>query len=184
MQLKETREALNKFAKYVIQQARTNLTKKKTDPTSNYTKELYNSLEYLPFIKGDDIGVKFFMEDYGVFQDRGVKGVKGGSSLSNFSYKTSSDLIGLEYQTSNKGKQLGMFGKWAKFKRYQARDKKGRFVSYKSTGYALANIIKNYGIKPSMFFTKPFERAFKNLPLELQDSFVNDIEKSIISSNN
>ncbi len=181
MQLKETREALNKFAKYVIQQARTNLTKNKgkKKQTSNYTKELYNSLEYLPFIKGDQIGVKFFMEDYGVFQDRGVKGVKGGSSLSNFSYKTSSDLIGLEYQTSNKGKKLGMFGKWAKFKRYQARDKKGRFVSYKSTGYALANIIKNYGIKPSMFFTKPFERAFKNLPSELQESFVTDIENAI-----
>ena len=72
MQLKETREALNKFAKYVIQQARTNLTKGK----KNYTKELYNSLEYLPFIKGDEIGVKFFMEDYGRFQDRGVKGIK------------------------------------------------------------------------------------------------------------
>ena len=179
MQLKETREALNKFAKYVIQQARTNLTKKKTDPTSNYTKELYNSLEYIPFIKGDKIGVKFYMEDYGVFQDRGVKGVKGGSSLSNFSYKTSSDLIGLEYHTSDKGKKLGMFGKWAKFKRYQARDKKGRFVSYKSTGYALANIIKNYGIKPSMFFTKPFERAFENLPPELKESFVTDIENAI-----
>ncbi len=172
MQLKETKEALNRFAKYVIQQARTNLTKKKTDPTSNYTKELYNSLEYLPFIKGDKIGVKFFMEDYGKFQDRGVKGIKGGSSLSNFSYKTSSNLIGVEYHT-------GTLAKWAKFKRYQARDKKGRFVSYKSTGYALANIIKNYGIKPSMFFTKPFERAFKNLPSELQDSFVTDIENAI-----
>ena len=168
MQLKETRETLNKFAKYVIQQARTNLTKGK----KNYTKELYNSLEYLPFIKGDEIGVKFFMEDYGRFQDRGVKGIKGGSSLSNFSYKTSSNLIGVEYHT-------GIFAKWAKFKRYQARDKKGRFVNYKRTGFALANIIKNYGIKPSMFFTKPFERAFKYLPSELQDSFVTDIENAI-----
>ena len=181
MRLKETREALNKFGKYVIQQARTNLTKNKgkKKQTSNYTKELYNSLEYLPFRDGDKIGVKFFMEDYGRFQDQGVKGVKGGYSLSNFSYKTSSDLIGLEYHTSDKGKKLGIFGKWAKFRKYQARDKKGRFVSYKSTGYALANIIKNYGIKPSMFFTKPFERAVNNLPEFIAKDFVTDIENAI-----
>jgi hypothetical protein len=177
MQLKETKEALNTFAKYVIKQARANLSRKKTDPTSNFSKELYNSLEYLPFRKGNQIGVNFYMEDYGRFQDRGVKGVKGGSSLSGYAYKKSSNLIGVEYHT-------GTLAKWAKFKRYQARDKKGRFTTYKQTGFALANIIKNYGIKPSMFFTKPFEQAFENLPAELQAAFVNDIEKSIISSNN
>ena len=70
MQLKETREALNKFAKFVIQQARTRLTKgvKKGGKrfSQNDTRKLYNSLEYLPFIDGDKIGVKFYMEDYGV----------------------------------------------------------------------------------------------------------------------
>ena len=42
MQLKKTKEALNKFGKYVVQQARTNLTKKKM----NVSKALYNSLSY------------------------------------------------------------------------------------------------------------------------------------------
>ena len=41
MQLKQTQEALNKFAKYVIQQSRSNLTKGK----KNVSKELYNSLD-------------------------------------------------------------------------------------------------------------------------------------------
>ena len=45
MQLKETREALNRFGKFVIQQARSRLTKGK----KNVNKKLYNSLEYLPF---------------------------------------------------------------------------------------------------------------------------------------
>jgi ElaB/YqjD/DUF883 family membrane-anchored ribosome-binding protein len=40
MQLDETREALNKFAKYVVQQSRSNLTKS----DKNVSKELYNSL--------------------------------------------------------------------------------------------------------------------------------------------
>lgn len=179
MQLKHTKEELEKFGKYVIQQARANLSRKKDVPTSNFTKKLYNSLEYVPFVTGNGIGVKFYMDKYGKFQDQGVKGIKGGFSLSNFSYKKSSNLIGVEYHTSNKGKQLGMFGKWAKFKKYQARDKKGRFVSYKRTGYALANIIKNYGIKPSMFFTEPFQRAYKRLPQELQKAFVTDIDNLI-----
>lgn len=174
MQLKETKEALNTFAKYVIKQARANLSRKKTVPTSNFTKKLYDSLEYLPFNTNNGIGVKFYMDKYGKFQDQGVKGVKGGFSLSGYSYKKSSNLIGVEYHT-------GTLAKWAKFKKYQARDKKGRFTTYKQTGFALANIIKNYGIKPSLFFTKPFEQAFKNLPAELQDSFVNDAANSIIT---
>ena len=41
MQLKETKDILNKFAKYVIQQSRTNLTKGK----KNSSKALYNSLD-------------------------------------------------------------------------------------------------------------------------------------------
>ncbi len=179
MQLKETKEALNKFGKYVIQQVRSNLTKNKNKKkkTSNYTKKLYDSLEYKPFVAGNSIGVKFYMDQYGKFQDQGVKGVKGGKSLSGYSYKQSSNLIGVEYYT-------GTLAKWAKFKKYQARDKKGKFVSYESTGFALATIIKNYGIKPSLFFTEPFEKAFKRLPADLQDSFVNDIGNSIITPKN
>jgi hypothetical protein len=42
MQLDETRDALNKFAKYVIQQSKNNLSKSK----KNFSKQLYNSLDY------------------------------------------------------------------------------------------------------------------------------------------
>ena len=42
MQLKETREALNNFGKFVVQQARTRLTKGR----KNVSKNLYNSLDY------------------------------------------------------------------------------------------------------------------------------------------
>ena len=68
---------------------------------------------------------------------------------------------------------------WAEAKRKQLRDKKGRFLSYKQTGFALATIVKNYGIKPSLFFTKPFEKAFTNLPKELQEQFAKDLENLI-----
>ena len=42
MELQDTRDILNSFAKYVIQQSRSNLTKGK----KNVSKALYNSLDY------------------------------------------------------------------------------------------------------------------------------------------
>ena len=173
MQLKETQTALRAFGKYVVQQSRTKLTKgSKKYGTKNVSKELYDSIGYTIEEVSQGFRLYFEMEDYGMFQDRGVKGVKGGRSLSNFRYKQSSNLVGLESKT-------GTFGKWASAKRIQFRDKKGRFLSYKQTGFALATIVKNYGIKPSLFFTKPFEKAFTNLPKELQEQFAIDLENSI-----
>ena len=168
MQLKETQTALRAFGKYVVQQSRTNLTKGK----KNTSKELYDSIGYTIEEVSQGFRLYFEMEDYGMFQDRGVKGVRGGKSLSNFSYKQSSNLVGLESAT-------GTFGKWASAKRIQFRDKKGRFLSYKQTGFALATIVKNYGIKPSLFFTTPFEKAFTNLPKDLQEQFAVDLENLI-----
>ena len=163
MQLKETREALNKFAKYVIQQARTNLTKGK----KNVTKELYNSLDYNININPNNVNVIFEMEDYGIFQDLGVSGTKT-------KYNT-------PYSYTTKMPPPKAFSQWVVRKGLKGtRDKKtGRFLSRKSLQYAVARNIFKYGIKPSMFFTKPFERAFKNLPSELQDSFGIDIENAI-----
>ena len=163
MQLKETRETLNKFAKYVIQQARTNLTKGK----KNVTKELYNSLDYNININPNNVNVIFEMEDYGTFQDLGVSGTKK-------KYNT-------PYSYTTKMPPTKVFSQWVVRKGLKGtRDKKtGRFLSRKSLQYAVARNIFKYGIKPSMFFTKPFERAFKNLPSELQDSFGIDIENAI-----
>ena len=168
MQLKETQAALRAFGKYVVQQSRTNLTKGK----KNVDKTLYDSLGYTMEQVSTGFRLYFEMEDYGMFQDRGVKGVKGGKSLSGFSYKQSSNLVGMESKT-------GTFGKWAATKRIQFRDKNGRFLSFKQTGFALATIVKNYGIKPSLFFTKPFEKGFRDLPTELQEQFAIDLENLI-----
>ena len=81
MQLKETEKALNAFGKYVVQQARTNLTKgSKKYGTKNFSKNLYNSIAYIPEEVATGYRIYFEMEDYGMFQDRGVKGVKSGKS--------------------------------------------------------------------------------------------------------
>ena len=61
MQLKEVEKILNKFAKYVIQQARTNL----KETIKNVIKKLYDSLEYRINRYKDSIDLLFNMEEYG-----------------------------------------------------------------------------------------------------------------------
>lgn len=162
MQLIETRNALNNFAKYVIKQARTNLTKSK----KNSSKKLYNSLDYNINVSKDSISVIFEMEDYGQFQDQGVSGKKNKYNTP-FSYKS-------------KMPPSKSFSEWVVRKGLKGtRDKKGRFIPRKSLQYLIARSVFMYGIKPSMFFTKPFETGFERLPKELQKKFGIDIENAI-----
>ncbi len=166
--LENVQAELNAFAKYVISQSRANLTRGK----KNDTKELWDSLKYDLNVSKNSFGLEFLMEEYGIYQDRGVKGTRKGKSLDNFSYKQSSNVVGFEHKTQT-------FAKWAKRRGIQFRNRKGRFVSHKQTGFMLAQIIKKNGIKPSMFFTKPFNKAFKNLDKDIVSAFRLDVERFI-----
>ena len=77
MELKETKNTLNSFAKYVIQQSRSNLTKGK----KNVSKDLYNSIRYKLVFTPKGFSVDFYMRDYGTFVDKGVSGKKIYKSL-------------------------------------------------------------------------------------------------------
>ena len=150
---------LNSFGKYVVQQSRTNLTKGK----KNSSKELYNSLDSEVKVSKNSFQLEFLMEDYGVFQDKGVSGTEK-------KYNT-------PFKYTNKRPPASAFSQWVVRKGLKGtRDKKGRFVSRKGLQFAIANSVYKKGIKPSMFFTKPFEKAFKNLPKELVQSFALDME--------
>ena len=161
MDLKETKNILNKFAKYVIKQARTNLTKGK----KNSSKQLYDSLDYKLKVGQNSFGVEFLMEEYGAYQDQGVSGKKRKFDTP-FSFKS-------------KMPPPSSLDKWTVRKGIAPRDKKGRFIKRQSLNFLIARSIFTYGIKPSMFFTKPFEKAFNDLPPELTNAFAIDIENSI-----
>jgi hypothetical protein len=162
MQLEETRDALNKFAKYVIQESKNNLSKS----NKNVSKELYNSLGYNLNVSKNSFSLSILMEDYGVFQDKGVSGTEK-------KYNT-------PFKYTNKRPPASAFSNWVVRKGLKGtRDAKGRFVSRKGLMFAVANSIFKKGIKPSMFFTTPFEKAFKDLPEELILSFGLDLERFI-----
>jgi hypothetical protein len=57
------------------------------------------------------------------------------------------------------------------------RSKDGKFISRKSLQFMIARSIYKKGIKPSLFFTKPFEKAFKNINKDLIEAYRLDVEK-------
>lgn len=167
---KETYDYLNKFAKYVIQQSRSNLTKqgKKNQGA------LYNSLGSQIEVGKNSFVLTFLMEDYGDFVDKGVKGVTSSTRAPRSPYKFGTGTGGTGGLTKG-------IDKWVKQKGIQFRQKegkgvKGQFLSYSQTSFLIRRAIWNKGIKSSLFFTKPFEAAFKNLPDELVEAFALDIE--------
>jgi hypothetical protein len=158
--LTNVQESLNKFAKYVVQQSRSNLTKNK----KNVSKSLYDSIEYDLNVSPNRLLLSFIMDEYGMFQDKVVSGKKK-------KYNT-------PYRYTNKMPPIKPLADWAKFKNIRLRNEKGQYGkgNYKTIGFLIARSIFNKGIKPSLFFTKPFEKAFERLPDELVKSFGLDLE--------
>ncbi len=163
--LNNTEEILNKFAKRVIQQSRTRLTKSK----KNASKDLYNSLRYDLTTSAAAFILNFFMEEYGIYQDRGVSGKKRKYNTP-FSYK-------------DKMPPPKALDKWMVRRNIKGtRDAQGRFIKRKSLQYLLARSIYNKGIKPSNFFTKSFEQAFDKLPEDMVKAYRLDLEEFLRSS--
>jgi hypothetical protein len=159
---------LDKFKKYVIQQSRSNLTK----GGKNVEKRLYNSIGGESISSKNSMRLAFEMEDYGTFQDLGVKGKRSSAKAPNSPYKFGSG-------TGKKGGLTEGINKWVRARRFQFRDKKGRFTSFESTAFLITRSIYNKGIKPSFFFTKPFEKAFERLPDDIIEAYGLDVESLI-----
>ena len=163
--LNNTEEILNKFAKRVIQQSRTRLTKSK----KNASKDLYNSLRYDLTTSAAAFILNFFMQEYGIYQDRGVSGKKRKYNTP-FSYK-------------DKMPPPKALDKWMVRRNIKGtRDAQGRFIKRKSLQYLLARSIYNKGIKPSNFFTKSFQQAFDKLPEDMVTAYRLDLEEFFRSS--
>lgn len=150
---------LDKFRKRVIAEARRNLTRM----NKNASKDLHSSLDSELAVSPRSFSLQFFMADYGKFIDEGVSGKKKR-------YNT-------PYYFKSKMPPPRVFDKWAKQRGIQGRDKKGRFITQKSLSFLIARSVFNNGIKPSMFFTKPFEREFMKLDQDLLEAFGLDIDE-------
>ena len=159
---------LEKFKNKVVSEAKNNIAKQ------NSTGNLQNSIKGRVKVSKNSVEIVFSMNAYGFFQDKGVQGVKGGKSLENYKY-------------TNKKPPASAFSQWV-IKKFpeQTRNAKGQFVSRKGLQFALANHVYNYGIKPTMFFTKPFDKYYKKLPDELVAKYglkVDELLKKVLDDN-
>lgn len=148
-------KVLDDFLTEVIKKARANL----KSQNINASKDLYRSFKKDINVGPNSIQAIIEAEDYLPFIDRGVKGVKGGSSLSGFRY-------------TNKKPPVRFLQTWLKQKsgKFRQRDQK-------RIAFAIQNKIFNYGIKPTRFFTDPFENEYRKLPDQLIEAYGLDVDK-------
>lgn len=141
-----TRLALDKFGKYLVAESRKNLTRKK----KNVTRTLYDSLDYDVTTGPNSIDFDFLMAEYGEWVDKGRK--------------------------AGKMPPFGPIYAWTARRRLQFKDNKGKFLSYAETARKVMIKIKNKGIEPSNFYTRPFNLGFAKLPAELVEAYGLDVE--------
>jgi hypothetical protein len=166
-ELSETEKQLKAFRDYVIKQSKSNLTRLK----KNSSKKLYDSIKGEYKVMPNSFSMDFSMADYGMFQDKGVNGKKSAWTTA--------------YRFGTKMPPPTSLDKWIVRKGIAPRDTSGKFTGRtidavgfrKSIQFLIARSIFIKGIKPSLFFTKPFEQAFKKLPSELIEKFGLDAVK-------
>jgi len=158
MQLDNFKKALEEFRDKVIEESKKNL--KSLNKGGGTLENSIKGGEVKVTDRSLEFGIK--MADYGVFQDKGVSGIKK-------KYNT-------PYSYTTKMPPPSKLDKWTVKKGIAPRDDKGRFISRKSLQFAIARSIFYKGIKPSLFFTKPFQKYAKGLPKELETAFALDTE--------
>lgn len=175
--LKETQAVLNAFGKNVIAKSRGNLTRKKKIDQRG----LYAALNYEVIEDAKGFNVFFNLGDYGRFVDKGVKGAD--PSIIDRWTKNGKKRTGVQkaplspYSFKSKYPPIKPLSAWAKRKNIRLRDEQGRFAKgdYKSIGFVLSKFIYAQGIKPTYFFTNPYNAAYRRLPTQVTSAFVQDL---------
>ena len=158
-------EELNSFGDKVVKNAKENLAR----TNSNFTNKLTNSISHSGAkisAAGNIVSLSFDMEDWGEYQDQGVRGV-GGVRKTTSKFKSTNNKGKMWKQNApkdtpfsfNKDKPIPaiVFEDWAK--------KKGL------SPFAVAVSVWRQGLKPKRFFTNAFEEAYETLPDEILEAF-------------
>ena len=170
----KTEKILKKFGNVVIKNAKNQLKRK------NDTQALYNSLDYNLKVnksQGKNILPSFEFDfvwlDYGPYIDEGVRGAGGVR-------KTTSTFN----KSNNKGKLWKIYAKKSRFQYGRPGRPQGIKASHfeswaKKRGispYAVAKSVFHQGIKTTLFFSRPFDNAYKYLPDAITEGYGDDLE--------
>jgi hypothetical protein len=171
--LKNSLHLFEQYKNYVIQQAKSNLAKGR----NSVSKTLYNSIKGEVVADDNYAIIGFKMQKYGLYMDEGVKGAFPGM-VNNGKQKAPNS----RFRFGNKRPPARVIATWAKQRGIRFRNENGQYENgnYKTIGFILANRIYAQGIKPTLFFTKPYEAGFKKyitdkLPIEV----VTDVDRIV-----
>jgi hypothetical protein len=157
--MSERLKALEKFRDLVVAEAKANLQRMGKNSSGKLSNSIKGDVKEMP----NSIGIYFEMEPYGNFQDKGVSGTER--------------KFDTPYSYTTKMPPPSKLDKWIVKRGIAPRNVTGQFQSRKGIQFAIARSIFKYGIRPSLFFTKPFEAAYKTLPDTLIDKYGLDAEK-------
>jgi hypothetical protein len=167
---------LNSFGRFVVQQARSNLSKAK----KNVNKDLYNSIKFKVVPVAEGFSVQFFMLDYGAFVDKGVSGNKKIQEFTSWDNRK----VASPFQYTTKGPPIDIISKWIKQRGIKpkgtgrGRSKKtGQYIS--GLAYLISRKIKRDGIKSLAFFQRPLGLGMKKIPANLLGAVSEDIVDSL-----
>ena len=158
MESQYVRQVLTEFAETVKRAAKLNLFPGSLKESIDYDLTVYDSGVFQ---------LEFIMNYYGIFQDQGVSGTRI-KYLTKFSYSTR--------QPPTKD-----IRSWVAKKRIRFRDSGGRFTkaNYDSIAYVIARSIKEKGLKPKHFFSKPFDKAFLDLDDEVVKAYGLEVDDAL-----
>ena len=171
------KKALDIFGTSVIDGSKKELARKKKSASGGLGK----SLDYKVKISKNSFQLDFLMEDYGKFIDKGVKGI-GGTKADGSTWKKKRVTNNLySYKNPSKTNSNGRFkqslGGWTIKKGIAPRNNKGQFTTRKSLIFAIRKSIFHTGLETTHFFTNPFEKAFKDLPDQLVESYGLEVDR-------
>ena len=156
---RNTEIALKQFINEVVSKSRTNLARKGKNASGNLSKSISGDYK----VSANSFELSFSMEDYGTFQDLGVKGLKSSSKAPNSPYKFGTG-------TAPKGMFKTAINAWVIRKGIAPRTN-GKFASRQDMLFNIRRSIFNTGIKPSLFFTDAFAVGFKGLDNTISVSY-------------
>tara|TARA_R100000664_G_C2684128_1_gene90880 strand:+ start:43 stop:609 length:567 start_codon:yes stop_codon:yes gene_type:complete len=166
---------LESFGKYIVKQARTNLTKGK----KNVDKNLYNSLSFKVVEDSGGFTLELYMADYGTFVDKGVSGTKKAQKYTDYKGETKTTPYKRAKQPPS-----GLIERWIKKRGIRGRvDKKwksagnrgGQFITDKSFAFLISRSIKFNGTKGISFFQRPLMLGLKRFRKEMLSAVKKDI---------
>ena len=169
MNLEAVERYLKSFGSQIVKEAKGNLS------AEGKGGALENSIDFFVIRKGGTVTVRFKMDYYGKFVDKGVSGTDKKRSYTDYKGKTEPS----PFKYTTKQPPSGIIEKWIKRKGLKGRDKKGRFITHKSLSFKIARSIKKKGIQGISFFQKPLMLGMKEFGNKFGAAIKDDIVNSL-----